>query len=174
MYNCCDTIQETNIIDLLMNYALFSICKASFTQNRITKNIVIKHLSHLLRSCLDIEKNRICESNAKYMLVAVGGGGVKMLITVTLSTAVWFPCILLLCFRYFCIIFPPDNYTETSDEENSVEQSDQVPQGWLPLYNIYVSVIVFPPRGGMYHDVPCIWLMKRLQIKSITKKIQSF
>ena len=31
------------------------------TQNRITKNIVIKHLSHLLRSRLDIEKNRICK-----------------------------------------------------------------------------------------------------------------
>ena len=43
-----------------MNYALFSIYKASFTQNRITKNIVIKHLSHLLRSRLDIEKIWIC------------------------------------------------------------------------------------------------------------------
>ena len=61
VYNCRDTIQETNSIDLFMNYALFSIYKASFTQNRITKNIVIKHLSHLLRSRLDIEKNRICK-----------------------------------------------------------------------------------------------------------------
>ena len=60
VYNCRDTIQETNSIDLFMNYALFSIYKASFTQNRITKNIVIKHLSHLL-SGLDIEKNRICK-----------------------------------------------------------------------------------------------------------------
>ena len=61
VYNCRDTIQETNSIDLFMNYALFSIYKASLTQNRITKNIVIKHLSHLLRSRLDIEKNRICK-----------------------------------------------------------------------------------------------------------------
>ena len=44
-----------------MNYALFSIYKASFTQNIITKNIVIKHLSHLLRSRSDIEKNRTCK-----------------------------------------------------------------------------------------------------------------
>ena len=52
---CPDTIQETNSIDLFMDYALFSIYKASFTQNRITKNIVIKHLSHLLRSNLDLK-----------------------------------------------------------------------------------------------------------------------
>ena len=61
VYNCRDTIQETNSIDLFMNYAVFSIYKASFTQNRITKNIVIKHLSHLLRSRLDIQNNRICK-----------------------------------------------------------------------------------------------------------------
>ena len=42
VYNCRDTIQETNSIDLFMNYALFSIYKASFSQNRITKNIVKK------------------------------------------------------------------------------------------------------------------------------------
>ena len=60
VYNCRDTIQGSNSMDVFMNYALFAIYKASFTQNRITKNIVIKHLSHLLRSRLDIEKNRIC------------------------------------------------------------------------------------------------------------------
>ena len=61
VYKCRDTIHEYNSIDLFMNYALFAIYKASFTQNRITKNIVIKHLSHLLRSRLDIEKNRTCK-----------------------------------------------------------------------------------------------------------------
>ena len=61
VYNYCDKIQGSNSIDLLMNYALFSIYKARVIQNKITKNIVIKHLSHLLRSRLDIEKNRTCK-----------------------------------------------------------------------------------------------------------------
>ena len=55
VYNWCDTIQETNSIEtihLLMNYALFSINKASFTQNRITKNKVIKHYSTFIKKSL--------------------------------------------------------------------------------------------------------------------------
>ena len=64
VYNCRNTNHETNSIDFLMNYALFAIYKASFTQNRISsKNIVIKHLSYLLRGRLNIEKNRNCKTD---------------------------------------------------------------------------------------------------------------
>merc|ERR1712198_597372 len=62
--------QETTSIDLLLNYALFAVYKARISQNRITKNILIKYLSHLLKNRLDIEKNRICKRNVNVMELA--------------------------------------------------------------------------------------------------------
>ena len=63
VFNYCHRRQETSSVDLLMNYALFSVYKAITSQNRITKNILRKYLSHLLKNRLDIEINRFCKSN---------------------------------------------------------------------------------------------------------------
>ena len=107
VYYCRDTIQETNSIDLFMNYALFSIYNASFTQNKITKNIVIKHLSHLLRSRLDIEKNRICKRDITIKsgkIMSKSRGNVYCVILIVVMIEFYFSSSQFWCYTWLYLI----------------------------------------------------------------------